>query len=132
MGKRKAGLITKALKHLKKPRARSVAEAGKDAAPRAVRTGLKGLLKDVGLPTSGRIRYVAPKGTSPSTGLPRGPKGGYIDRHGNEWVKGPSRTPDEPFEWDVQLSASGRNQIGWTTRDGSHANVSLKGRITHK
>ncbi len=100
--------------------------------PRVPRTGMKGLIKDAGLPTTGRIRYVPPKGVTPTTGLPKGPQGGYLDRQGNEWVKGPSRTKGEPYEWDVQLSSKGRNQIGWATRDGSHANVSLGGRITHK
>ena len=37
----------------------------------------------------------------------------------------------EAFEWDVQLSKTGQSSIGWLTRDGSHANVSLLGRITH-
>jgi len=36
------------------------------------------------------------------------------------------------FEWDVQLSNTGRNQLGWASRDGSHLNISLDGRITHR
>lgn len=43
----------------------------------------------------------------------------FMDRFGNEWTKGPSRTAGEAFEWDVQL------------RDGGHWNVSLEGHITH-
>jgi len=58
--------------------------------------------------------------------------GGYIDKFGNVWKKGPSRTKGQDFEWDVQLSDTGRTKIGWATRDGSHANVDLNGRITHK
>ncbi|SFN47454.1 filamentous hemagglutinin [Xenorhabdus japonica] len=58
--------------------------------------------------------------------------GGYLDRFGNVWTKGPSRTAGESFEWDIQLSKTGRKQIGWVTRDGSHANISLKGEVTHK
>ena len=38
----------------------------------------------------------------------------------------------QAFEWDVQLSRTARDQFGWATRDGSHANVSLDGKITHK
>jgi len=38
----------------------------------------------------------------------------------------------QPFEWDVQLSDLGKKQLGWATRDGSHLNVSLDGRITHR
>jgi hypothetical protein len=57
---------------------------------------------------------------------------GYVDRFGNVWQKGPSRTPGEPFEWDVQLSNTGKSQIGEATRDKSHTNVSMNGKITHK
>ncbi|MFF3413039.1 polymorphic toxin type 17 domain-containing protein, partial [Streptomyces sp. NPDC002742] len=97
-----------------------------------VQTGMKGLIKKAQLPFRGRIRYVPPSGTSVSAGLPRAPRGGFIDKFGNTWVKGPSRTPGEPFEWDVQLSRQGKAQLGWASRDGSHLNVSLNGRITHK
>lgn len=53
---------------------------------------IKGRLKSAQLPTSGGIRYVPPRGYSPSMALPRGSNRGYIDRFGNEWVRGPSRT----------------------------------------
>nr|WP_318202174.1 polymorphic toxin type 17 domain-containing protein [Streptomyces sp. SCL15-4] len=96
------------------------------------RTGVKGLLKDAQLPHSGRIRFVPDKRVSISAGLPRGPRKGYIDRFGNEWIKGPSRTAGQPFEWDVQLSKLGKAKLGWLSRDGSHLNVSLDGEITHK
>ena len=87
---------------------------------------------EFGLPSSGKIRYVPPKGYDPAQPLPRGPQSGYIDRFGNEWVVGPSRTPGHPFEWDVQLSRTGRAQLGKWTRDGSHLNVSPLGEVTHK
>ena len=29
---------------------------------------------------------------------------GYIDKFKNKWVKGPSRTAEQKFDWDVQLS----------------------------
>jgi RHS repeat-associated protein len=90
--------------------------------------GIKGQIREVQLPTSGRIRFVPPKGAS---SLRRGPNHGYIDRFGNEWVRGPSRTAGEPFEWDVQLSRQGQQQLGWLSRDGQHVNVSLKGHVTH-
>jgi RHS repeat-associated protein len=85
-----------------------------------------------GLPGQGRIRYVPPRGYNPAVPLPRGPQGGYIDRFGNEWVVGPSHTPGHPFEWDVQLSHSGRAQIGWLSRDGNHVNISPLGEVTHR
>ncbi|MCW0423122.1 hypothetical protein NB713_001065 [Xanthomonas sacchari] len=92
----------------------------------------KGRVNYVQLPTQGRIRYVPPEGYNPSNPLPRGPSNGYMDRFGNEWTKGPSRTEGQAFEWDVQLSRTGKSQLGWATRDGSHLNVSLDGKITHK
>lgn len=50
-----------------------------------------------------------------------------------EWVRGPSRTPGEPFEWDVQVSPLGRAKVGWLSRDPdmAHINVSLYRRVTH-
>ena len=87
----------------------------------------KGDLKKVGLPTTGKIRFVPGK-----KGLIGNSENGYIDKFGNKWVKGNTRTSGEAYEWDVQLSNTGRSQLGWATRDGSHLNVSLKGRITHK
>lgn len=79
----------------------------------------KARIKDAKLPTRGKVRYVPPKNWHPSEPLPRGPQNGYMDKFGNEWTRGPSRTAGEPFEWDVQLP------------DGSHWNISLKGRVTH-
>lgn len=90
-------------------------------------------LKAVRLPTSGRIRFVPPRNYHPSRPLPRGPNNGFVDRFGNEWVHGPPRTRGEPFEWDVQLSRTGREQLGWLSRDPNqaHINVSLRGRVSH-
>ncbi|QSV66938.1 MAG: hypothetical protein HEQ12_08250 [Aphanizomenon flos-aquae DEX188] len=67
----------------------------------------------------------------PSQPLPRGTRGGYKDRFGNEWVSGPSRTKGEPFEWDVQLGAKATPGMRNLSIDGRHVNVSLKGRVTH-
>ena len=86
------------------------------------------LAKKEQLPTKGKVRYVPPKNTGNQ--LPKNSKG-FIDRFGNVWTKGSSRTLGEPFEWDVQLSRQGQAQMGWASRDGKHLNVSLKGRITH-
>jgi hypothetical protein len=100
---------------------------------RAPRTWtIKARLKAARLPTQGRIRFVPRENYDPSRPLERGPNHGFYDRFGNEWTKGPSRTPGEPFEWDVQLSDLGRLRLGWASRDGKHINVSLKGRLTHR
>ena len=66
--------------------------------------------KKAQLPTKGKVRYVPPKNST--TSLPRTSTGGYIDRFGNTWQKGPSRTVDEMFEWDVQLSRQGQGMLG--------------------
>jgi Novel toxin 17 len=83
------------------------------------------------LPTTGRIRYVPPRNYHPNNPLPRGQNNGFLDRFDNEWVRGPSRTQGQAFEWDVQLSRTGQHQLGWASRDGRHLNVSLDGHITH-
>ena len=85
--------------------------------------------KEAGLPTKGKVRYVPPKNTNGV--LPRTSNGGYIDKFGNVWQKGATRTIGEAFEWDVQLSRIGKNMLGWASRDGHHLNVSLLGHITH-
>ncbi|WP_433017977.1 polymorphic toxin type 17 domain-containing protein [Kribbella sp. CA-294648] len=113
--------------------AKAARQASKAEAKVAARGfSLKGRLKEAGLPIEGKIRYIAPKNYNPAQPLPRGPQNGYWDAFGNEWVRGPSRTKGQAFEWDVQLSSTGRSQLGPLTRDGTHANVSLDGRITHK
>lgn len=94
-------------------------------------TSRKGAIKAAGLPTTGRVRYVPPANWNPPAPLPRGRQNGYMDKFGNEWVRGPSRTCGEPYEWDVQLSNQGRAQLGWASRDNAHLNVSLGGHITH-
>jgi len=94
-------------------------------------TSIRSRLKAAELPTSGRIRFVPPKNYNPASPLTRGPGNGYIDRFGNEWVRGPSRTAGEAFEWDVQLSKRGREMLGWLSREGNHVNVSLGGHVTH-
>ncbi|HGE8323678.1 DUF637 domain-containing protein [Serratia marcescens] len=93
---------------------------------------IKSRMKHVQLPNEGKIRFVPDSNYKPTNPLPRGPNKGYIDKFGNEWTKGPSRTKGQEFEWDVQLSPTGKAQLGWASRDGKHLNVSLDGKITHK
>ncbi|WP_028388988.1 polymorphic toxin type 17 domain-containing protein [Legionella fairfieldensis] len=98
-------------------------------------------LSALGLPNEGKVRYIPPEGYDPKVPLPRGNHGGYIDRFGNEWVKGPTRTKGHDFEWDVRLSRAGENyfakleaQFGPFVRklnDGPYINVSPFGHITH-
>ena len=75
-----------------------------DSASEAQDWSKKGRIKNAGLPTKGKIRYVPSDGYNPSSQLPRGPNNGYMDKFDNEWVKGPSRTQGQAFERDVQFS----------------------------
>ena len=59
---------------------------------------IKGRVKYVQLPTKGKIRFIPAETYSPTNPLPRGPNNGYLDKFGNEWVKGPSRTAGQAFE----------------------------------
>jgi uncharacterized membrane protein YgcG len=102
---------------------------------------IKSRLSERGLPNEGKVRYVPPEGYDPKVPLPRGNHGGIIDRFGNEWVKGPTRTKGQLFEWDVRLSRVGEShfakleeQFGPFVRklnDGPYVNVSPFGHITH-
>ena len=91
----------------------------KGCAPK--RLSKRAAIKKAQLPTQvkGKIRFVPPKNWNPSEPLPRGTRGGYMDKFGNEWTKGPSRTKGQSFEWDVQRP------------DGTHWNISLDGKVTH-
>lgn len=93
-----------------------------------------------GLPDTGLVRFIPPahytSEMAKHSPLPKGPNGGYIDRVGNEWVKGPSRTLGEHFEWDVRLSTKGYAQCKWHDKvkagsNGPFVNVSQGGRISH-
>jgi len=92
----------------------------------------KGTLKHYKLPTTGKIRYVPPSSWTPSNNLPKSAEqNGLIDNFGNIWRRGSSRTAGQPFEWDVQLSRKGKEQLGWASKSGNHINISLDGKITH-
>lgn len=41
-----------------------------------------------------------------------------------------SWTAGESFEWDVQLSQTGRYQLGWLSRDGAYVN--RRGQVRHR
>jgi len=78
---------------------------------------IRSRLRDAGLPggsestQTGPFRYRPPDGYKPGNPLPKGRNGGYLDRFGNEWQKGPYHgDPSRGFghEWDVQLSKAGR------------------------
>ncbi len=120
-----------AMRKAKKTYGSKIPKGPKNKKPKVpVKIGKKTLIKKAQLPTKGKIRYVPPKAWNASQPLPK-TKEGYIDKFGNIWKQGASRTASERFEWDVQLSRKGKAHLGWASRDGSHLNVSLKGKITH-
>lgn len=99
------------------------------AAEGAAAQSIKGRIKAAGLPTTGRIRYVPPKGYSPGNPLPNG---SIRDRFGNLWKKGrPLSRSCDPFEWDVQLGKNATEGMRKLSKDGFHVNVSPLGQVTH-
>jgi len=86
------------------------------------------LLKDAGLPTQGKVRFV-PEKNALNTGI-RVSNKGFVDRFGNVWRRPRGQVVGEPH-WDVQLSKTGKKHFGWASRSGNHINVSLDGRIVH-
>lgn len=105
---------------------------------KTVAFGIRQAIKKAGLPTTGGVRYLPPKGVSElhrlfGTHKVGGkPVKGFMDRFGNVWTTGPSRTAGEHIEWDVFLSSAGKAQLGRFLGAGkNHLNVSMRGRITH-
>ena len=96
----------------------------------------KSLLKEAKLPRKGKMRFIPSKRDLMRGKLSTqkvGNERGYVDKFGNVWLKGTSRTNGEEFEWDVQLTKT-RGELfkrSGLSSDGKHLNVSLQGRITH-
>jgi RHS repeat-associated protein len=93
---------------------------------------MRGVVKAAGLPISGKIRFIPPNAWNASQPLRKGPKGGYLDRFGNEWTKKKvaGKGPGE-IHWDVQLSPTGKSQLGHLSNSGNHLNVTSTGQIAH-
>ena len=90
----------------------------------------KSLIKSAKLPHTGKIRFI-PRPTDLKSGKILQKNGGFVDKFGNVWKKGPTRTKGQAFEWDIQLSKTGKNKLGHLSPDSDHLNVSLDGKITH-
>lgn len=90
----------------------------------------RGRLKRAKLPTDGRFHFQPGARWDPRNPIEWDKEQpGYVDAFQNVWRKGPSRTPSQPFEWDVQLHPSSN----WRrfSKDGKHLNVTLDGRLSH-
>jgi filamentous hemagglutinin len=112
---------------------RDFAPGSLSAAKSWTRSGrLRAYQRDYNLPIrKGYARYIPPESWSPNQALPRGQSGGFIDKFGNEWVQGVSRTPGQLWEWDVQLGRNASKYFRDKARGGTHVNVSWDGEITH-
>lgn len=61
----------------------------------------KSLLKEAKLPRKGKMRFIPSKSDLMRGKLSTqkvGNERGYVDKFGNVWIKGPSRTKGEAFE----------------------------------
>jgi hypothetical protein len=86
----------------------------------------RGAIRAAGLPANGPFRYVPPKSWRPSEPLPRGTQHGFYDKFGNQWVWNA-----RAGHWDVQLSNTGKAQLGHLSGSGAHVNITPKGEIPH-
>ena len=89
--------------------------------------GIKKLVKARNLPTTGKIRFI-PRPADAKSGKILQKNGGFVDKFGNVWKR--DRTKSY-VEWDVQLSNTGKEQLGHLSRSGKHINVSSSGKLTH-
>ncbi len=85
----------------------------------AILSRARRIIQSKGLPLEGDVKFSAPKNWHVTEPLPRGPKKGYMDADGNEWVKSKGSEMQGVKHWDVQ------------TPDGGHINVLPDGRIAH-
>ena len=109
----------------------AIAKAGGRVVEKTVKT-ISGAIKAARLPSTGKIRFVPRPADVKNGNILRASKEGYVDKFGNVWRKGASRTKGQAFEWDVELSKTGKAQLGSLSKKGNHANVSLDGKITHQ
>lgn len=63
------------------------------------------------LPLTGLYRFAPPKGGDMKN-LPTGPRGGYIDRFGNEWVPVTNKSKTAVLRWEEYLSEDGVFRLG--------------------
>ncbi|MGO9109181.1 MAG: polymorphic toxin type 17 domain-containing protein [Thermoguttaceae bacterium] len=91
------------------------------------------------MPKRGYYRYMPPRGYNSASPLPKGPRGGYLDRFGNEWQEGPAHglahSSGHLGEWDVQLCPAGVTRWGRHAKKGTggrdYINVTRDGRLSH-
>ena len=93
---------------------------------RGVEEGITSFIKGAGLPSNGKIRFI-PRPSDVQSGKILKKQGGYVDKFGNIWKKAKGPSP----HWDVQLSQTGKQQLGHMGNSGAHINVTSHGKIHH-
>jgi tetratricopeptide (TPR) repeat protein len=93
-------------------------------------------IKEADLPSEGDFRFEPPKRYHPGNPLPRVTERhstGFLDQYGNVWRKG--NYHGKPgmfnFEWDVQLSKTGKRMWGRFSRGKDYINVRPDGMLSH-
>lgn len=79
------------------------------------------------LPLTGEYRFAMPKDLDMEN-LPVGPRGGYLDRFGNEWVPVLNSRKNRIVGWEEHLSDIGALRLGWMARDG-RLNLTVDGKF---
>ena len=89
----------------------------------------RNLRKVVKLPVKGTIRFIPKRADVMRCEISRS-DGGYIDKFDNVWKK-PRGMLRGDFHWDVQLSTTGKINLGGRSASGKHLNVTQDGRVPH-
>ena len=93
--------------------------------------GMTSVIKKAGLPSEGKIRFI-PRPSDVQSGKILKQGGGYVDKFGNVWKKPTGNSPQGPLHWDVQLSQTGKTQLGhMSSSGGAHLNVTNYEEIHH-
>lgn len=96
------------------------------------RTGFKGEIKNMNLPTEGKFRFLSDRKQGVYFD---NTKQGYMDRFGNVWREGPYHGNTKlnfNKEWDVILSQQGKNVWGNYLKPGkTYINIRPDGQLSH-
>ena len=93
--------------------------------------GVTSAIKKAGLPSEGKIRFI-PRSSDVQSGKILKQGGGYVDKFGNVWKKSKGDIIKGPLHWDVQLSQTGKTQLGhMSSSGGAHLNVTNYEEIHH-
>jgi hypothetical protein len=93
--------------------------------------GMTSVIKKAGFPSEVKILFI-PRPSDVQSGKILKQGGGYVDKFGNVWKKSKGDIIKGPLHWDVQLSQTGKTQLGhMSSSGGAHLNVTNHGKIHH-